>query len=55
MHPLRPTILFDGHCALCSGAIQTILRMDDKGIFQFAPLQSAYAKTLLAHTDLDLE
>ena len=52
---IRPTILYDGHCALCSGAVQTCLRLDDKGVFQFAPLQSAFAKTLLAQTDLDLE
>ncbi|MFK8057082.1 MAG: thiol-disulfide oxidoreductase DCC family protein [Saprospiraceae bacterium] len=51
----KPTILYDGHCALCSGAVQSILRIDDRGVFQFAPLQSAYAKTLLANSDLDLE
>ena len=51
----RPTILYDGHCALCSGAVQSILRMDDTGVFQFAPLQSAFAKTLLADTNLDVE
>lgn len=50
----RPTILYDGHCALCSGAVQTILRLDDQGVFQFAPLQSAFAKTLLAETTLDV-
>ena len=51
---IRPTILYDGHCALCSGAVQSILRIDDEAVFQFAPLQSAYAKTLISTTKLDV-
>ncbi len=51
----RPTILYDGHCALCSGAVQSILRLDDRGVFQFAPLQSAFAKTLLSEINLQVE
>ncbi len=51
MHP--PLVLFDGHCALCSGFVQTLLRLDKREVLTFAPLQSAFAKTRLALTDLD--
>ena len=35
-----PEILFyDGHCALCHGAVTFILKRDRAGIFHFAPLQ----------------
>ncbi len=37
---MQALILYDGHCALCSGAVQSILRLDDEGVFRFAPLQS---------------
>jgi len=54
MDVVHPTILYDGHCALCSGAVQSILRIDNQGVFRFAPLQSAFAKTLLEKTELQL-
>ena len=39
--PLRlPLLLFDGHCALCTGLVQTLLKIDRKGVLYFAPLQS---------------
>lgn len=51
----RPTLYYDGHCALCSGWVKTVLRLDDEAIFQFAPLQSAFAKTRLTALGLDPE
>lgn len=50
---MPPTIYYDGHCALCSGFVQAILELDEGGYWQFAPLQSAYAKTRLAPYGLD--
>ena len=50
-----PTVLFDGHCALCSGFVQTLLRIDRAGVLRFAPLQSAFAKTGLAAAGIDAE
>ena len=36
----NPELLFyDGHCALCHGAVKFILKRDHAGIFHFAPLQ----------------
>ena len=40
MHAPAPEIVFyDGHCALCHGAVKFILRHDHANAFQFAPLQ----------------
>jgi predicted DCC family thiol-disulfide oxidoreductase YuxK len=41
-------ILFDGHCMLCNRSILWIIRNDRSGIFEFAPLQSDYAKKKLS-------
>jgi predicted DCC family thiol-disulfide oxidoreductase YuxK len=41
-------IYFDGVCLLCEGLVKWIIRHDRKGVFKFASLQSAYAKTALA-------
>jgi predicted DCC family thiol-disulfide oxidoreductase YuxK len=43
-------ILFDGVCNLCNGAVQFIIRRDRKKIFQFASLQSDFARQLLSKT-----
>jgi predicted DCC family thiol-disulfide oxidoreductase YuxK len=32
-------IFYDGHCALCHGAVKFVLRRDRAGLFRFAPLQ----------------
>lgn len=52
---MPPTILFDGHCALCSSFVQTLLKLDKRGVLHFAPLQSAFAKTHLANAGLNAE
>lgn len=53
MRESAPTIYYDGHCALCSGFVQAILRVDERGYWRFAPLQSAFAKTHLAPYGID--
>jgi predicted DCC family thiol-disulfide oxidoreductase YuxK len=36
----EPEIFFyDGHCALCHGAVKFVLKRDRAGLIQFAPLQ----------------
>ena len=45
----RPTILFDGECNLCNGFVDFVIRRDRAGRFQFAPLQSEFARRALAH------
>lgn len=49
---MPPLVLFDGHCALCSGFVQQLLERDARGVLHFAPLQSAFAKTAFAKTRL---
>ncbi|MBT8154145.1 DUF393 domain-containing protein [Epibacterium ulvae] len=51
-------ILFDGHCVLCAGLFQWVLRRDRAEYFQFATAQSPlgqviYAGLGLRHDDLD--
>jgi predicted DCC family thiol-disulfide oxidoreductase YuxK len=38
-----PLILYDGVCGLCDRTIQTLLRIDHRGILMFAPLQGETA------------
>ncbi|MEH7455283.1 thiol-disulfide oxidoreductase DCC family protein [Gottfriedia acidiceleris] len=42
----RPIILFDGECILCNGAVQFIIKHDQKGYFHFAALQSTFGEKL---------
>lgn len=41
-------IFFDGVCNLCNGAVQFIIARDYRNVFQFASLQSGFAKEKLA-------
>ena len=43
----RPVILFDGVCHLCSRFVQFVLQRDPAGQFDFAPLQSDFARQRL--------
>ena len=43
----HPVMLYDGVCGLCNGTVQFVLRHDRKKVFRFAPLQGAFAATLL--------
>ena len=44
----HPVMLYDGICKFCNGAVQWILRYDKRGNIHFAPLQSQFAKNVLA-------
>jgi predicted DCC family thiol-disulfide oxidoreductase YuxK len=46
MNAEKDIVFYDGHCALCLGSIQFILKRDKQGVFQFAPLQGPAAKRL---------
>ena len=48
----QPTILFDGVCNFCNGAVNFAIRHDKKGIIKFAPLQSAIGQQLLKQYNL---
>lgn len=43
-----PIIVFDGHCALCSGWIDFLLKRD-RGAFRFLPAQSPLGEAIYAH------
>jgi len=40
------TILFDGVCNLCNGAVQFIIKRDKQAVFKFAYLQSKVGQDL---------
>ena len=48
-------IYFDGVCNLCNNSIQYVIRNDSKNLFQFASLQSEYAKMALGSKRIDLD
>ncbi|MFN0177590.1 MAG: thiol-disulfide oxidoreductase DCC family protein [Gemmatimonadales bacterium] len=49
----RPTLFYDGLCALCNGSVRFLLKFDRNGSLQFAPLTGPTAQSLLAsHPDL---
>lgn len=45
--PPGPIVLFDGHCTLCSGVVDFLIRRDTRGRLRFAPLQSDAGQRLL--------
>lgn len=45
-------VIFDGLCRFCDGTVQFILAHDRRGVFRFAPSQSAAAAPLLARCHL---
>src|ERR1700735_5615065 len=49
----RPIIIFDGHCALCSGFARFILRHDKRATFRLMAGQSALGQAIYRHLDLD--
>ena len=48
----RPLVLYDGVCGLCNRWIKFVLRRDRKGVFRFAPLQSAAGQAILSRHGL---
>ena len=51
----RPIIIFDGHCALCSGWARFVLRHDAKGLYRLLPAQSRLGRALYVHYGLNPE
>ncbi|MDB5380332.1 MAG: hypothetical protein JWR00_4778 [Rubritepida sp.] len=49
----RPIIVFDGHCVLCSGFAQFILRHDRHRRFRLMTAQSGLGEALYRHLGLD--
>ncbi|WP_419211665.1 thiol-disulfide oxidoreductase DCC family protein [Maribacter sp. X9] len=54
MKTVHKIILFDGVCNLCNGAVQFILKRDEKDIFRFAALQSEVGLQLVAERNIDI-
>ena len=51
----HPVILFDGHCALCSGWVRFVLRQDRVAVFRLLPAQTPLGTALYRHYDLHRE
>jgi predicted DCC family thiol-disulfide oxidoreductase YuxK len=49
----RPIIVFDGHCVLCSGFAQFVLRHDRQATFRLVAAQSPLGQALYRHWQLD--
>jgi predicted DCC family thiol-disulfide oxidoreductase YuxK len=51
----RALVVFDGDCAMCSGAARMILRRDRKGRFRVAAARSPLGRALYAHYGIDAD
>jgi|ERR1700722_2987133 len=49
----RPIIVFDGHCAMCSGWARAVLRADRAGRYRLLPAQTPLGRALYVHYGLD--
>jgi predicted DCC family thiol-disulfide oxidoreductase YuxK len=49
----RPIIVFDGHCALCTGWARFVLKHDHAEKFRLLPAQSKLGRALYVHYGLD--
>ncbi len=49
----RPVIVFDGHCALCSGWARFVLKHDRRGRYRLLAAQSPLGLALYRHYRLD--
>jgi predicted DCC family thiol-disulfide oxidoreductase YuxK len=47
-----PTILFDGVCNFCNGAVNFVIKRDKKAVIKFAALQSTAGMQLLQQFNL---
>ena len=52
LSPSNPVLLFDGVCNLCSGFVQFVIKIDPKGKFRFASLQSEIGQKMLTAAGL---
>lgn len=48
----KQIIIFDGVCNFCNSAVNFILKMDKAELFQFTPMQSNFAKTLVMEYEI---
>lgn len=46
-------VLFDGVCNLCNASVQTLIKLDKKGVLKFASLQSDFGQKVLGDNNLD--
>ncbi len=53
MNEKQKTILFDGVCNLCNGAVTYIIKRDKKNVFKFAALQSEIGQQLISKFNID--
>lgn len=51
----RPIIVFDGHCVMCSGWANFVLRKDRKARYRLLPAQTPLGRALYVHYGLDPE
>ncbi|MEZ4933573.1 MAG: thiol-disulfide oxidoreductase DCC family protein [Saprospiraceae bacterium] len=51
MHSSYPIILFDGVCNFCNDSVNTLIKLDKKGVFKFAPIQSEVGQRYLESFD----
>jgi len=51
----HPIIIFDGHCVLCSGWANFVLRHDRLGKYRLLAAQSPLGRALYVHVGLDPE
>ena len=45
-------VIFDGVCNFCNGAVNFIIKRDNKDIFKFTPMQSATGQSLIKQYDV---
>lgn len=53
--PADHLILFDGVCGFCTRGVQTLFRLDRRGLLHFAPLQSDLGRHICLANGLDPE
>lgn len=46
------TIIFDGYCNFCSGAVRFIVKRDERKVFRFAASQSEAGQEIIHNTGL---
>lgn len=51
----RPIIVYDGHCALCTGWIRFVIRHDRAGRYRLLAAQSPLGQALYRHYGLDAQ
>jgi len=52
---MAATVLFDGVCNFCNGAVNFVIARDKAGYFKFAPLQSEFGEQITVKHGIDPE